>query len=70
LKEELNLQFERLSTGQTITWVRKMHYSLSSSKANAGTVANLAIRQRNVSQSKVKMRKLMSCAIIARRPVM
>jgi hypothetical protein len=52
VKEELNARFERLSAGQTITWARKTLCLLRNSKENTGIVANLAIRQRNVSQSK------------------
>jgi gag-polypeptide of LTR copia-type len=63
LKEELHLRFKRLSTGQVLCLLGNL-------KGNAGIVANLAIRQRNVSQSKLTMKNQMLCAIIVRRAAM
>jgi hypothetical protein len=41
-----------------------MCYSLSNSKENVGTVAKLAIKQRIVSQDKIKMIKMILFAVI------
>jgi hypothetical protein len=57
LMEKLKIQYGRLSTKQ------------NSVKENVGTVAKLVIKQRDVSQKKVKMRKMMLFAIIVKRLV-
>jgi hypothetical protein len=43
---------------------KKMGYSLRSLTENVGTVAKSVIKQRNVSQNKVQMRKMMLFAIV------
>ena len=47
---------------------KKTRYSLRSLKENVGTVAKLVIKQLNVSQNTVKMRKMMFVCNYCKRP--
>ena len=51
-----------------MTQEKKMRYSLCSLKEDVGTVAKLVIKQLNVSQNMVKMRKMMFLCNYCKRP--